>query len=263
MKFFKKKTEQINPESDVSELIAEIHHSFEIAGDELIKQANAILSSSESYDKDKFDMLLSLGFTNTQEYKKAKNDVNKKEMEKNVLNAIMDAKTQFPTHKYITYDRTLEICKKYNLILGLVNQYKGFVPKKNLLDINNFYKLYESKVTYYSVQRIHYGFPRLYKRDIFDEYGKRQNTATKEKYEEALKPFSGFYASIQKDTLFMCAPLKDMDTEGYEIKNNTLVHIPDPIVLNPFTSNGVKGFIIVTAWGDESKDPDIVNQNNN
>lgn len=35
--------------------------------------------------------------------------------------------------------------------------------------------------------------------------------------------------------------------------------IPDPVVLYPVR----EGYLIVTAWGDEASDPDVVNEVNN
>lgn len=104
---------------------------------------------------------------------------------------------------------------------------------------------------------------------------------TKEQYESAKKYESDrhknlsyrtyfnetvdFYNSI--DQLRICAPIKDMHLnsnqtieKGWKIKN---IEIPDPIVLVRKDFNDIKGYFIITAWGDEASDPDVINQNNN
>jgi len=55
--------------------------------------------------------------------------------------------------------------------------------------------------------------------------------------------------------LQICAPIKDMNTSGYERRGHNLIkHIPDPIILQPIEG----GYLIVTAWGDEASDELIV-----
>lgn len=58
--------------------------------------------------------------------------------------------------------------------------------------------------------------------------------------------------------LKICAPLKDMDTKGMRILGYKLKkEIPDPVVLQPI----VGGYLIVTAWGDEASDENVINEN--
>jgi len=68
--------------------------------------------------------------------------------------------------------------------------------------------------------------------------------------------YSKFERFNGKLTLKICAPLKDMDTTGKELRDYKLVNHPDPVVLQPVKG----GYLIVTAWGDESKDELVVNE---
>lgn len=56
----------------------------------------------------------------------------------------------------------------------------------------------------------------------------------------------------------ICAPKSDMiETDSsFKTKFN---HVPDPVVLYPVD----KGYIIVTAWGDEASDQLVINHQNN
>jgi hypothetical protein len=62
-------------------------------------------------------------------------------------------------------------------------------------------------------------------------------------------------AMVKTTPFKICAPIKDMDTSGMRLINNKLVYIPDPVVLFPVEL----GYIIVTAWGDEASDENVVN----
>jgi len=66
----------------------------------------------------------------------------------------------------------------------------------------------------------------------------------------------------QKEISFsICAPMKDFNTKGMDIRDRKLIArpVPDPVVLFPV--NG--GYLIVTAWGKESKDNQITHSKNN
>ncbi len=55
----------------------------------------------------------------------------------------------------------------------------------------------------------------------------------------------------------ICAPLKDMDTRDMYITDGyKLEHVPDPIVLQPVNH----GYLICSAWGNESSDEIVVNE---
>ena len=45
---------------------------------------------------------------------------------------------KYPLYKFITPEQTMTIAEKYNLILGDVSDFVGFVPDKNLKEIERF-----------------------------------------------------------------------------------------------------------------------------
>ena len=68
--------------------------------------------------------------------------------------------------------------------------------------------------------------------------------------------------SYSKAPLEICAPVKDFNTKGMELKDFKLskIEIPDPVVLQPVNFKGEKYYLIVTAWGDEASDELVVNE---
>ena len=68
------------------------------------------------------------------------------------------------------------------------------------------------------------------------------------------------YCRYRNAELLICAPIKDMKVDAWErISNYQIVPVPDPVVLKEVKG----GFLIVTAWGDEASDPNVVNEINN
>jgi hypothetical protein len=65
---------------------------------------------------------------------------------------------------------------------------------------------------------------------------------------------------ISKLPLFICAPIKDMNTQGYKKEGVFLMReIPDPIVLHPM----LDGCLIVSKWGLGSDDENLINEKMN
>jgi hypothetical protein len=71
--------------------------------------------------------------------------------------------------------------------------------------------------------------------------------------------------SCEKSKLVIAAPISDFDTRYMKIQNHQLVKAPvqDPIVLKPVIFNEKKYFLIMSAWGKEASDENVVNQNFN
>ena len=67
-----------------------------------------------------------------------------------------------------------------------------------------------------------------------------------------------------KNSLEICAPLSQFDITDLELQGKKLVKkqikIKDPIVLCPVFFKNVKHYLIVTAWGKEASDFEVINQ---
>lgn len=254
------------------QVVQDIHNEFMNAGERLLQQANQIICSIVIKDEDKAVRLKELGFSSVAEVKHTEAQIAKKAEQERISRAILDYRVEYPNHKFITEDAVKIICNKYGLVLGLNSQFKGFVPQKNLLDIENFFKQHEEDKYQYVIQ--YYG----------GAWGIHTTKITKEQYEKNIEykqllrkrdsksdgvsrlaiSSNEHYTKIPA-TLNICAPLKDMNTEGHRLQGHVLVkEVPDPIVLLPKKhSNGTSGYIIITAWGDEASDPLVINHNNN
>lgn len=238
--------------SSVKETIQEIHNSFNNEGDRLLAKANEILGGIVIKDEAKSALLEDLGFVSTKEVQHKRTVEFEKKMNKTVVDAIMQAKKEYPLYKYITEESAKRIANKYNLVLGTVGQYKGFVPHKNALEIKKFFENHPEDVISYT-------------KTIYSSLGLRVTKISKEEYEKSKNIDYGFATerySKAKVNLNICAPLSDMNVEDHKLVDGWKLEkeIPDPIVMLEKEYNGVKGFIIITAWGDEASDPEVINE---
>jgi hypothetical protein len=60
----------------------------------------------------------------------------------------------------------------------------------------------------------------------------------------------------------ICAPKEDFNTRGYEIRDGYRL-VYDPIVLQSVSKDGINGYLLVTAWGDEATDDVVKNPASN
>lgn len=272
-KIFKEpvKTVESVTKIDYSDTIEEIHNAFNNEGDKLLKEAQELLKTLTVDNEAKSKQLAELGFTATKEVNNLRETDRKREEQKRIADAITEAKRLYPNYRFITEESAERIAKKYNLVLGEVTQYKGFVPQKNLDEISLFFNNHPSDKQEYVVQSY------TYSRDDSRLVTPKARHITKEEYERDVQSrelfkrdnpqfnysFSNF--PLQRNTILsICAPISDMNTEGYKLNGWKLEkEIPDPIVMKAKTFNGVSGFIIITAWGDEASDPEVVNHQNN
>lgn len=258
----------------MNEVIEEIHDTFYTEVDRLLY--NAKISKSLDTDKqdliDKFARLKALGFTNTKEVKDAELEIERinnlkieNEANKDLTEAINYFGLKYPNYKFITQDSVKKICEKYNLVYGTIDKYIGTVPDKNLKHIEEF-KIKEEDCLYV-LNKYFYGmrFNRIdsyfnitfntYKSLIFHKENSILDT-------ELTGTFNKNHQEFFKSKMEIAAPLKDFDMKDYEIKDFKLskIEIPDPVVLHPVMFKDKKYYLIVTAWGLESKDELVVNQ---
>jgi hypothetical protein len=233
-------------------VIEAIHNEFNSAGDKLLSEAKEILQRTKLDNEQKAEMLQRHGFTQTKEVAGLSEVKQKTSLAKSVSKAINSLSLKFPQYKFITEDAANEICKKYNLVIGGVSQYKGFVPEKNLRQINDFFKT-KSEINYW------------YYRSMWGLMMRREERAaelTESEFAARQNMVGDFYSFGHGNrSLMIAAPLKEMETKGFKLIGRILQReIPDPVVLCPITVDGVNLYTIVTAWGDESGDPLVVNE---
>lgn len=256
--------------------VLEIHNEFEIAADKLLEQANNIIEEAKSKDVTKVARLEALGFKQANQVTELKPLLKLAELSKEQVELVNYYKREYPFNKFITEEQVKEICDKYNLVCGDVIRFKGFVPEKNLKEIEKFklknkdlciygfcwgrgIRSNEAIKKYITFDQYNY----LVKNDLFKGDGKGDLTKDDNWCESIVFGFPGkYFDRITLQKLQICAPVKDMDISGLELKEGYKLEkkfIPDPVVLQPVKG----GYLILTAWGDEASDPIVINEINN
>ena len=118
--------------------IEQIHREFECAGEKILEQAHSVLKEAEGAPMEKVKRLTLLGFKQAEQVEETQQVIKKVELSQEIAELVRYYKREYPLHKFITEEQVKEICYKYNLICGEVSKYKGFVPEKNLKEIEEF-----------------------------------------------------------------------------------------------------------------------------
>lgn len=266
-KFLKKKSAAFTS-STTTEIIEQIHREFYTASDRLLNEANEILASTDNSSLEKGERLMKLGFKNARQSVEAQEAMDIASKRKVLADTIQHFSTYYPSNKFITEEEVAKICRKYSLVMAGVDRYKGFVPEKNLREIESFKLRAEDELytLYYPGMTGMFG---SHSRIV--DYKEAMIYIGQEAKRSHISPFESLGSSlIQSDlspyarknglSFQICAPIKDMNTEGMRLEGYKLEkHIPDPVVLQAVSG----GYLIVTAWGDEASDPIIVNGANN
>lgn len=258
-------------------VVQQIHSEFMSAGDVLLKQANDILQKAGESVIQKGERLAKLGFIQTHEAVNASKILKQKEISEATAKLVLHYQMRYPNNKFITEDQVGAICKKYNLVCGPVDRYKGFVPEQKLKQIESFKiqkdDTFEGYITFdindqrsYAIAEILQHFPKCIVplKNFQDSDGWiRTFKDEKDSWGTLLGRIYNWTEHSMKG-MFICAPKKDMDTKGLSKIGALLAvvtqrSIPDPVVLKPV--NG--GYLVVAAWGDEASDDIVVNQKMN
>jgi hypothetical protein len=118
------------------------------AGDKLLKTANDLLDVLSIPNQEKVAQLKQLGFHQTKQVTETHETQKKINEQKKISDAISAFRVEYPNYKYITVEIAEKICDKYNLVLGSVERFKGFVPQKNVDEILKFFEMYPKEASY-------------------------------------------------------------------------------------------------------------------
>lgn len=294
----------MNYSSDVMEL----HNEFMTAGDTLLKKAEEILKTEVKINPAKIARLEAFGFKSSKDATVLKDDKKEKTHYQKIIEAINYYRVKFPNYKFIPSETVKSICEKYGLVSGEAHQYRGFVPDKNLTEIEQFFELHpDMRYSYFKKESdLEKGswmslLPNRVQieKEEYDELIAKQPQIKKsvQSFKNRLdieipnpiisskigdissimdEYFKAYYfnnpfitdsndkkLTKHETKLRICAPISEMNTSGYELKEGYKL-VYDPIVSIEVThKNGIKGEIIITAWGDEASDELVMNQNKN
>lgn len=223
------------------QIIESIHAEFNNAYKENLSVANEIVKGVED---EKGSRLAKVGFKKTKKGSKHIEFKQNKERALKRANTILHYNQKYPANKFLFESDVENICEKYNLHHGKVSQFTGFVPNKNLKEIESFRIHDEDRRQQDNPSRGLPYFARLdhmIELDLLDKENEKTNNY------------------VESTDYHIVAPLKDFDLEGYHTEGRKIVKDapPDPVVLFPVK----KGYLIMTTWGDEASDPIVQNPN--
>lgn len=262
-------------------IVQAIHNEFNLAGERLLQESLGIIHNAEKIDIQKASRLNGVGFVNNPLVTKQKNIEEITKTPSEWAKIVMEYKKKFPLHKFISDIDIANICKKYILYMGNVGQYKGFVPDKNLKEIEQFKTKYAEGLKKFHINKMEFEYRSVEGYDCrrIEEYvnSKKGNLIGHDlngiqnflKYDLLKDSKYGHVTititdAVELPLFDICAPKRDMiNNNKWKLINNLFdtkfIYIPDPVVLFPVEH----GAIIVTAWGDEASDPLVVNELNN
>lgn len=251
--------------------IQQIHREFNTASESLLLEVQKIINES---DVEKGKRLLAAGFKNAKQTEKISM------IDNSLIPLIEHYKVAYPNNKFITEEMVTAICNKYNLVCAPIDKYKGFVPEKNLQQIERFVLKSEDAATDELI------ITAAWNTKATGDFTIKSRGAAFIHKHIGLKtipinhpaitwlrgaPFEyiggGYiekYIRVDRQSKMICAPQKDVITEGLKKVGKFFfsfieVTTPDPVVLQPVKG----GYLIITAWGDESKDEIVVNETMN
>ncbi len=252
----------------MQKVIEKIHKKFDTAGEKLLKEAKRIVSEGFVVNSDKVDRFMAIGFTSAKIIKDKESDLKKQQEASETIEAIEYYSLHYPNYKFISEKQIEKISKKYGLLYGAAKNYLGDIPDKNLAEIEAF-KLRQED----------------YYEDIYTSLGSMvsfwyENTSVRawpspEERGYMVNSPSGIIAAIkdnsetvsyppvpEKPPFKICAPKKDFNTQGYEVIDGYKL-VYDPIVIQPVKYKSILGGLIISKWGLEGQDAELVNEKMN
>jgi hypothetical protein len=251
--------------------IKAIHGEFNTASEKILIMVKQLQSN---INVGKASRLFKAGFIN------AKESIALADIDTNLCCLIEYYQQEYPNNKFITEKMVVAVCSKYKLVCAPVDKYIGFVPEKNLNQIEAFKVKNQDKApdemiitsAWNTGAGNDYSFRSKGAAYIHNNIGLDKIPLDHPSIEYMRgEPFSyrggGYiekYTKIDRQSLMICAPKKDFKLNGvkrfgFMFSSFIEVTVPDPIVLKPVRG----GYLIVTAWGDEASDENIVNEKMN
>ena len=203
-----------------------IHAEFDAAEDWLIQEAEKFEEKQtvSPEDKEYADTMQQLGFVNAEDALSRS---------KRLHELVLYYKRTYPLLKFLTVRQLEDICEKYNLIYAPVANYKGNVPKKNLMEIAKAQKLKE------------------------EDEPKNQQVVSRGRGRTRTE-------TTLKEGLFIAAPESEFDLKGLT-KDKTglkgyfkqiIEEKPDDPIVFRYVFGGLQ---VLSKWGPEAEDPALTN----
>lgn len=233
-------------------IVQEIHNSYDACADKILTSLQEEIK--EITPVDKVNLLSKYGFCNNkqvQEFNQKKQEVNIRKKNQVLYQELFQF---FPQCKVISLQDVGIINKKYGLVFGSVDRYKGDVPHKNLLEIQAFEEKYLQSLFAKRVISHNPWGSSIKSEEISKKEFERSNYT--QGYEYTGKYLDIFGISIS-------ASIKDMQINSNEqVTSEGFIVSKDPIVLLNLPKK-YNACIIITKWGLEASDELVQNENLN
>lgn len=162
------------------------------------------------------------------------------------------------TCKFIIEPQLERICEKYDLYVRSLKFFLGDIPEKNINDLMNF------KIDLYDISKDNNEISQFLNSNLnsnfWNYFEKRRHYVTLDQLAKIVNVSNYLEIAAVKILFSVDAFLQTTDRiiNRKELESKSIVEM-DPIIL--FKTN--HGRLIITAWGDESNDELVANQNLN
>jgi hypothetical protein len=264
-------------------IVEQIHREFDTAQDRLLNEAQTILSKTKAEDIQVGLRLERVGFKSVPLAKSHKAIQKQLVSTQDEANLIQYYAYNYPFLKFLNEPELERICKKYNLIHKPVENYIGEVPEKNLIEIENAQERRSSdapnNLIYCELKKDNSFFLTsgdgdnwcgIWGAQWYRIPKRRNGIHFKDEFRasEFLIQEMGFTSQYliaevtnctqDRQGLFICAPAYEFEGEDKTIMR--VKAIPkDPIVYR-YVRGGIQ---VLSKWGLEASDSDIVNHKMN
>lgn len=269
--------------------VEKIHNEIDTAQDLLLAEAKQILAENPLPLLTKAERLKNLGFTNTPEVKQTEKLLEAHVKSKASAEQIEYYMRQYPFMKFVTTEKFETILEKYNLIYAPVSFYNKSIPNKNIQEIENAQKIKSEDLegTIYKLIPTDNSFIKF-----MNSVGLKESITQKDYDDLLIKHYGRTAWSIQDDTgffavwdktgrigrydkykieitnrngLFIAAPSSHFnDLKGLKKQNRSFFSFVKAEPKDPIVFIHVKGGVLVLSkWGDEAEDEELVVPINN
>lgn len=266
-------------------IIKEIHKSFIDMESLITKKLDRDIAKAYSQEDISINQkVVDKGFANASSNKIFTQDYLLKAEELN--DRINEYSVKYPTYKFITDKKIMEVCEKYNLIIAPPQSYIGEIPDKCAKDIaefkdhhpNDMMEFYDkddvnkfvanaNELQHYNVakKRLRLGLRAmisLIRDKVLNDW---ESSHLIRMINENYPKLVNLPLLTARSSMFIAATEDLLDLKGYKVKDNKMIldlsydfktpemDVPDPIVFSKVPG----GAIIITAWGEEAEDGEI------
>lgn len=248
--------------------VEDIHNEFFLAHERLLAEAKEYIGRNENEETELYAKLYSLGFGRIEKAEESSRHFAGIEFEKETIELVNYYLKKYPQYKFITGEKVRQICEKYDLLMGDPSNFiDQNIPLKNVKEIVNF-KIKDEDIILHCNGNPYNGDPMSYKPMTLKDFKEQRGTAFDlDRHEQNVKTLEEGgsiwlgHAVVHTPKFKICATADLFDMNGYQLQGRQIVQIlkNDPIVLYPVN----EGYLIVSAWGQEASDPEVVNQKMN